>query len=574
MEGLNAAYLGVDACALRDVTGKPIIPHDQVKGLMRAALRTLADAKHTKAIGLEASLFGGESPRASDGAQQDTPNRGELIFSDLSAPQSDRSSLSRVAIDPGTGAAKAGALLVIELCAPLGHCVEFTGKIIARGKAAANTDLVSLLDACAKLIPFAGAMKTAGFGEVTAAEVTVDTKGSRATPPANHALPGSVGERPDRVTYCVTFDRPVLVDAQHEADNVFSGSATISGAAIKGALARTLELSGSTVTADRDALGEALSQIRISHAVPVDAAYKPTVHVFPDSMIADPVTGTIRDALLAPKDKAPLINGRAPLFPLDWKQKWFGSAANQLGWPEFAEPEKLPRGHVRIGKGYIAEDAALYVDAARAHLKRNPDGDGWAPQQWLLTLDRNDAGLTHFKTVCETLEAGIDGVGSTAATATFKLPANHSAAGVDPCPVAGETDLWAVTLLTPALLLDPRNGTPHDQYAHYWEQASGGKLETYFGRQRLAGRYLSTRFRIYGTAYYPFILTEPGATFLLKGDLRTKLTEFLRSGLPLPKVNGVDLTWRNCPFVPQNGFGQIAVNHIDHKQWHEGVTYV
>jgi hypothetical protein len=77
------------------------------------------------------------------------------------------------------------------------------------------------------------------------------------------------------------------------------------------------------------------------------------------------------------------------------------------------------------------------------------------------------------------------------------------------------------------------------------------------------GGYQATRFRPWNPTYHPFVVTEPGSVFLLHGDIEEDLEQLARGGLPLPlfqKANPLD--WRNCPFVPQNGFGAIRVDHL------------
>jgi hypothetical protein len=87
-------------------------------------------------------------------------------------------------------------------------------------------------------------------------------------------------------------------------------------------------------------------------------------------------------------------------------------------------------------------------------------------------------------------------------------------------------------------------------------------LRTVFARQCLAGGYHASRRRPYPD-YYPFVLTEAGAVFRLaiKGeDTRRKLAEALRFGLPVPRLGGNVATWRTCPYMPENGYGEIVLH--------------
>jgi hypothetical protein len=139
-----------------------------------------------------------------------------------------------------------------------------------------------------------------------------------------------------------------------------------------------------------------------------------------------------------------------------------------------------------------------------------------------------------------------------------------------------------VVLQTDALMLDPWELSGGDRetvkaaYAGYWQAASGGvlKLERHLAAQKLLGGYLGRRFRPLGeTDYYPFFLTAAGAVFVLKATDPDKAAELCKNwktwGLPPPdwalekrygKTESGRLDWRQCPFTPENGFGEIAIN--------------
>ena len=151
-----------------------------------------------------------------------------------------------------------------------------------------------------------------------------------------------------------------------------------------------------------------------------------------------------------------------------------------------------------------------------------------------------------------------------------------------PSNLATENGGWRVMISTPALL------TPVDQlqngsskllnaYADYWTEVSGGSLTLshYFAWQRLAGGKYAWERRQRGMLkrYKPWLLTLPGSVFFLKPTgIETTATDHLRkwreAGLPLstevlecyaPNLKK-HLLWKHLPYVPQNGFGEIAVN--------------
>ncbi len=97
------------------------------------------------------------------------------------------------------------------------------------------------------------------------------------------------------------------------------------------------------------------------------------------------------------------------------------------------------------------------------------------------------------------------------------------------------------------------------------------------------GYYLHKRFQP-NKQYEPYLLTEGGSIFVLtinkgkESEASNKLEEWYKYGLPLPewaitrysrddKQNGDH--WTNCPYIRENGYGEIAVNmsgvHIEKK---------
>jgi hypothetical protein len=122
-------------------------------------------------------------------------------------------------------------------------------------------------------------------------------------------------------------------------------------------------------------------------------------------------------------------------------------------------------------------------------------------------------------------------------------------------------------LETPTVMTDPKSNTPlPDQYLGYFRRllGEGVKAVQAVATRRMAGEFYAHRYAIEAGKYLPFSLTEAGATFAFDLDTAaaTKLTGFLSGGLP-PLHNGKLLTdpndWTVCPFMPENGFGEITV---------------
>jgi hypothetical protein len=271
------------------------------------------------------------------------------------------------------------------------------------------------------------------------------------------------------------------------------------------------------------------------------------------------------DLRLPDSDRAggPMIGDRAALFTSDWKPDWFAgeAEARRPGHAPFDEPKRLPRTHTRIKDG-LAADGQLFTTIARSVLR----ADGGA-RRWLMTVDLVDVPdnlKTEAYVLIKMLRDGLDGLGRTGASVTFKdwPPGNR-------CPdinhVLGHPALFAVVLRTAAVLTDPRaGGTARAAYEEYWRTVlPAAELIDFCAAQRLAGGYQATRFRPWNSTYHPFVMTQPGSVFLLRGPIEGELKRLARRGLSLPGFAGAaPLDWRNCPFVPQNGFGAIRVDHL------------
>ncbi len=588
MQGLEATALGVDAAALRDEAQRPLVPADQVKGLLRAACVTLERETQGNVIGESTirHLFGEPSDkRVGTAPDQDRPNRGALVFGDLVMTTAHREgAITRVHIDPVTGAAKTGHVQTVELVAPIGKKVVFEGAVIAHIDPDRLTNpspdpgkwLTNILNKAIGLVPAVGALKSAGFGQVVTGSATI--KESR-----NLTLPDLRTETAERVAFRVTFDRRLLVDAQWLAANVRKGSAVVPGAVFKGALAERLKRAGQNPEEDGE-LMNALSAIRFSHAFPDDGYGGLGELALPLSLFVDDAPGLspVADGLVggAP-DKAPRRGGGVPTFQADWKPKHWAAVRRALGFDEPHAPACLPRGHVEIGEDYVAVEGQLFVDVARSHMD-----SGGNDRVWHLKVSRNGIEAGMFGRMLDLLESeGLDGIGATGARATFTRDGARFRPGhvTETSPGFG---LWAVMLATPAMMLDPLQLLEKDStaealfeaYRSFWaDVANAGVLVNFYASQRLTGGYLAVRRRLYGRGrYYPFLLTEPGSVFLLKGELKDRLTDLVTNGLPVMKdmkdVNG-SIDWRNCPYMPENGYGEIIVNRIDHAPLAQGVTH-
>lgn len=540
--GLDAGRFVLDAIALRDTEGHPLIPADQMRGVLRHALADIVDAgkfDHTELT----TMFGQSSADARQAPSEKTaqafaPERGCLHFTDLVMnDKGNRIVGNRVRIDDKTGAAESGGLLFVELVADQGSEATFTGQIVIYASEECGEKWIDALRAATTRISAIGAMKTAGYGEVVSIEIQREMEN----------LPLVVAEcdvPQDVLSYKLRIDRPFLVDARRAADNVYVGSTVIPGGALKGLLARHLGLLGRL---DME-VSASLTALRISHAH-VEGGKGP----MPLSLVA--AGHEIGDALSVPYGKGAMIDGKVATFRCDWKPNQYDAARRALGWGDPVELARSVRMHVAIERDTgAAEDQKLFIANAV-----DPSTKQWVVQIDFSSIENED----HRKLFAGILEAGMDGLGRTGARVDFE---RKEVTAKDVCPVGGAPNQLAVVLETDAVMVSPSDGTvPRNAYAAYWARVLPGvKMDNFYASQRLAGGYIARRYR--SGAYAPFWLTEAGSVFLLSGeDIKNKIQGLLRSGLPAPMVGDETTTWQTCPFQPENGYGAVSADYDPSK---------
>jgi len=569
-QGLAPSALGVDASFIRDEKGRPILPADHVKGLLRASVAYL-DGNAAR------RLFGPEPKPSGDlrlGASNE-PMRGRVFLSDLAATSytpaligSGSRTTHRVEIGPD-GAANPGSLQEIELIAPAGTEITFAGTLTLHATA---EDDVAVLKSALERISQVGAFKSVGFGEVVRRTLSpLDT-------PSHHEIADA-----DRVTVEIRFDRPIMVDAQRVADNLFRSSVILPGAALKGSLAEALK------RADRltEAVGIALGKVRIGHGFPLDRDGEPMMRTPPRSLAAH--EGRLICALGLEPDEVPLIDGMAAAFVNDWKPAQLESVRKALGWSTDRLHAAIQRTRVAVGLDSVAEDEMLFAYQAVPSMWPGEDANGFEPRLWRFELAQNGADPVSWGVILQTLGEGLDGVGKTDARAVVIHSSESDVQRLpDPLDIGAGRKAWAVTLTTSALMIDPDDPWhAATQYANYWSWALerlGHKgqvtLLDWFTDERLHGGHEAMRRGLFGAGrYQPLVITQPGSVFLIEAadGVETALTKALQTGLPPrpPKLSQKhDLDWRDTTFVAENGYGEIALHHDAHVRLKPGAARV
>jgi len=564
-EGLVNDRLGLDSAFIRGQDGEPVIPAAQVKGVLRDALDHLAAATGLITAAEIDALFGSAS--ASEADEQDRPSRGLVHFADLSMDAGfEPSSITRIAIDDVTGVVKTGHLQVVELAAPLGAVSSFRGTLVVHHRDGMDQARIEkAISAAIKLIPAIGAYKSAGFGEVVSSSCGLSLKRKE-----DLALTKSEGEL--RRILEVRFDRPILVDTVRQTDNTFFGATIVPGGAFKGALAERLAISGQNPEDPQNALHDALSRLHVSHARPQAVVGEAAIEAdlpIPQSLFYVKADGgyLVADAIAAPgPGRGMIFKGisKAPEQVASAKPEVVSDFRRALGLPTF-DDKRLARTHIGINEDadgsrldladrtFTAADEKLY--STSMVVTRG--------ETWRMTVDASRVESPELALkLLGAFSGEMAGIGRTAAIASF------TTAQAEP-PVVPGGGVVDILLVSPAVLFDPiENGGATERgldtlYAEYFETMLEAKLVNFFARPVFAGQYPAVRRRPYGKAYYPFVQTRPGAVFRLSlptERARQALQDALQFGLPVPALGGKRATWKTCPFVPENGYGQIHLH--------------
>jgi len=563
MAGMDASGAGIDTPALRDEFGKPILPGDHLKGLLREALARLEAVNSPllavsggRTLKIEA-LFGAQAVAAS-GRQAPEPVRGRLRLSDLIADVAPSSTdITRIEIDDHAGTVKTGALQVVELVAPLNQTVTFSGTSLFYGTADEAATLEKLLKTGLCMIAAFGGVRTAGFGEHVTEQSTVTVT---ARPAARKHWPAGQ----TRAVLTGRFNRAFMVNVSQAADNVYVGGTVVPGAAIKGALADMLIQAGYAPADMSTPLGRALAKLHISHAHPIKDQSEHELPV-PLSIMRQE---TDRERLVCALGAASpgLIGGACVDFQPDWKPAHEDAARVRCGRGESQIPQ-LMRGHTAISSQTgVAEDQKLFLEVLRARI----DNEG-ADVSYRFTVDTTESekvDAASARLFREMLGSELTGVGKT-----------HATLSIDSAAVAPETAQiatpgpWRVLLETPAVMLDPEAEGGFDTYeeavrAYFRHVIPEATVEDYYVRRDLVGGHGASRTTWQG--YRPVSLFRKGSCFLLSASpteaktVANRLSALVASGLPVLRRDGGTTCevndWRETIFLPANGYGRISVD--------------
>jgi CRISPR/Cas system CSM-associated protein Csm3 (group 7 of RAMP superfamily) len=504
-----------------------------------------------------------------------SPRTKQLFFSDfICYEEASEGFRNRIQIDDDRKATRKGALLTIESPFPAGQTVMFNGVLSFETSNDNRVDLILRQVTCGlQWISQIGAYRSVGFGQVAAIQMGKPKKLKIA--PSNRQWKDTTG-----LDLTIEPCAPFCIAGRPTADNIFESMEDIPGGVIRGCLANKInhllgrpsgtEIKSQPGQTKLAKLCENFHRIRITHGFASARCFVRPVRP-PFSLVK---AGGLYDVALM--ETPCLINDQAPEFQVDWKDD--ADVKTLFGWPQLKK-------ELRVRTAIDSDRLRSADDQLFAYEMVVPDDRCWLARIQLDKAIPHEDRDVVLNDLAMLLESGLLGLGKYKTSA--KLSASVSGTIVDEHNLAGidrlisEDGLWAITLQTPALLVSPRHmmssGSAKELFEGYrsaWAEICPAlSLVRFFARQSLSGGlYRHGRFQgVNADPYNPWILTDAGSVFIFtSSDLkrtRDDIRTWLKHGLEIPGATlaAYDLThserlWRKCPFVPQNGFGEIAVN--------------
>lgn len=579
-------------------SGELALQHSHIKGKLREAMLELQRYECFSPPMVILSLFGQGSSKDEDTQSYPTsdflPHRARLHFSDFLVAdkalnsRQEQSKLTRVSINSKTGTSKENFLQIIENCFKPGEVVVWYGVISFFSKAEEAALVAKNLTLGLKWITALGGSKGSGFGRLES--VTTELHKVDFSLLQKNDISGVF----DGISLYFEFIDDLLIGGITLGSNFIESETVIPGGVIKGSFARFLNRLCDTVP-DTEAIGlnnqkvsdcfpllaKCFSALQFSHAFPVHTAQELRPVVIPYSAVKT----SSGDGLDAYFDVALLetpsldINNKAPVFQVNWKNT--EHLLEYFGW---ASCDIINKTRTAIDtETRRAKDESLYTFQYLTPFKAGSENE---KVKWIANLrfpelepPEQEQLFTEFN---EAIHRGWDVLGKR--DSRFRLTVCGRLAENTALPQSEavfDEDIAVVVLQSDALMFDGNTIAAHQQkpdlqsiYNDYWQKTTGDacQLVRFFARQKFSGGYLAKRYNLY-QHYYPFILTEAGSVFVLKINNKEKakkiLHRLLKQGLPLPatiteRVPENREHWEYCPFVPENGYGEIRIN----QRWH------
>jgi len=563
---------GLDSPFARDSQDRFYIPGTLVKGRMRHAFAELREAveyePNADMLMPKAENWFGPPNERGDGNRKNPDGSFErhntrIFFSDFVLDGACESQWRRrIANDDNRHAADEQMMQVLESPIAAGKTADFIGTITFDADTETRDFVRYRIVKALRWAGCFGANTSVGFGRLS--DLRVDLVEAAAPVPTETE---AIQDGP--IWLCLTADSPLCITETRGAENLFESGVEIGGGVLKGALSSQWKREGKSLPE----LEAHFDQIRVTHAKPMANAGTEMPVALPLSLAE--VSGSYRDFALS--SAPPTDLSEEVRFSPDWK----GDPAPLFGWPK-VERELRVRTAIDRSRGRALDKNLFAYEMVRPESLK-----------WCCSIDLrgvSDERRTAVRSqLLELIADGIHAVGKTKASLKVEVlrqepsPKHRS----NLTPVNGK---FIVTLQTPAILVDPAPLTESrdpelllEAYREvFWELSNGSlRLEHFFALHKLrGGLYLYKRFqegRGLGrepAPYEPYLLTQPGSVFVLAiepgrdTEARKCIEQWHRSGLDVPawaieRFRRRDLDgahWSNNPYIPQNGFGEIAVN--------------
>lgn len=576
---------GIDAPLARDRFGRYMLPFSLIKGKVVDAIRELResefqfDADWNRYFPKDSQLADWLGMVSTEGSYD--PERGRIRFGDFHTDQTGSARenvVERIQLEQDSGAAAGRMLQMIE--APFGYNEEvtFQGKVEFVADDDEAKKIAATIDQALCWVPSYGAYRTVGFGRTQSVKTELQSTGPRSSGNSSAS---------DILPFRIKLDRPLCIVGRKHSRNHFESLEVISGAVLKGAVARLLlDVTGSSERYVNEAVQGRFPQlckhfetIRFTEARPMlaNANARP---VEPPLSIVTCLTETNKGKFFdAALEEGPaLIDEAAPAFHPDWKAADFALVRGAFGWSQLPR-ERRTRTAINPLTARAADEQLFSYGLV---LPEKSDANGpfvWEGSIGLEAVPQIDrAKLTNE--LRDLLEHGIVGIGKTRAVGELEWLSTSTPDAVGAAALPG--DLVAITLQTECLMTNPqtlkanRPGVLTEAYAEFWEDVSSDSLNLvrFFARQSLYGGFLSRRANV--QSYEPFLLTERGSVFILRisnpATPRSILSQWATQGLSMPDwvqnryARNGEALWRCCPFLPHVGYGEIAVDLACHTK--------
>ena len=572
VHGNDPGRLGLDAVQLLNADGRRVLPGTLLVGRIRDTWVALRERGLTTVVPKPETWFGQEQAKLSGPTARvhvdDLVEQSEGALHKLEVS-------TRLQFNTLAGAGADGLLLAIEQREPAGTRITFSGLWHAWLTADEAAYLPHALAQGLRWHSQMGAMRNIGFGEVLAVEVQATPVAVR-VPVADWPMP-TPGAGPAALHAELTLDfgsRPIAVANRQINGNLFESGELVPGATIKAALARTLLKHLGTT-----ALPDWFNALRITHALPSGTALRP----LPLSMsLGFDGQDRLHDLAGLPESAPRGDDGEALRFQPDWKPADWARAGTK-------QPRGALRRHLRvrtaIESGQAKRESLFAYNCVLADPNLGTPDEPLTVWRATLDLPADHASDEARALLAQALGSGLP-LGPIGKTDAFANTVIKSV--TPPCtPTLAQGAAVHLMLVSDALLcptawlLGHTSATPLDLTAICQrafseiaaatlpkepEAAAALGLTQLFSRQRMAGgQYLQGRFMQPGQAYLPYLLFEAGSVFVFNVAHQALAARLLghwcQHGLPIGAStaarHGGD--WRRNPYLPQNGYGEVAL---------------